>query len=98
MEDGIEQRWVAYGHMPVCDPQLACDDCGVAVVAEFEDLQEVTSLGGGQDGEALASISGNDWDNAGSLESLTSDFRSQIKSVDGPRCIAVPSLWAAVIR
>ena len=38
IEDGICQGWVADGLVPMLDRQLACDDCGSAAVAIFEDL------------------------------------------------------------
>ena len=52
IKDRIGQGWVAYGLMPVFDRQLACDDGGSAVVAVFEDFQEVAAFRGVQDSEA----------------------------------------------
>ena len=52
IEDGVGQGWVADGLVPVLDRQLAGDDGGGAAVAVFEDFQQVTALGGGEDGEA----------------------------------------------
>jgi hypothetical protein len=51
IEDGMGQRWVADGLVPVLDWPLACDDCGGAAMAVFEDFQEVTTLWRGQDGQ-----------------------------------------------
>ncbi len=44
IENGIGQGWVADGFVPVLDGQLACDDCGGAPMAVFEDFQEVPAL------------------------------------------------------
>ena len=52
IEDGVGQGWVADRFVPVLDGQLAGDDGGAAAVAVFEDFQEVTLLGGGEDGKA----------------------------------------------
>jgi hypothetical protein len=52
IEDGIGQGWVADGLVPVLDWQLACDDCGGAAMAVFEDFQKITPLRGGEDCKA----------------------------------------------
>ena len=52
VEDGICERWVADGFVPLVNGELACDDGGSAAVAVFEDFQQVTALRGGEDGEA----------------------------------------------
>ena len=44
VEDGIGEGRVADGLVPVLDGQLACDDCGGAAVAVFEDFQQVSAL------------------------------------------------------
>ena len=51
VEDGIGDGWIADGLVPLVDGQLAGDDGGCLSVAIFEDLQQVASLLGVQDGQ-----------------------------------------------
>ena len=52
IEYGIGEGWVSDGLVPMLDGQLACDDCGCAAMAVFEDFQEVTALWSGEDGQS----------------------------------------------
>ena len=44
IEDGIGERRISKGLLPVLDGELARDDCGAAVVAIFQQFQQIPSV------------------------------------------------------
>ena len=44
VEDRVGQRWIPQGLMPVLDQQLTSDQRGAAIMAIFDDLEQVAPV------------------------------------------------------